>query len=257
MTRLGVTVGVVLAGWLWVGGLYAEEQPNRVYELRIYQAAPGKFEAMEGRIRDHGLELFKKHGMTSIGYWVPLENPNGLLYYILAFPSKEAKDQAWKAFFADPEWKEVAKKTEAGGKVVAKVQSILLQATDYSPPIKPEAKGGRIFEFRYYTASPGNLGNLNSRFRNHTLELFKKHGITNIAYWVPLKGQKGVEENMLYYFVAHKDLDTAKASWEAFRTDPDWVKARKASEEKAGGSLTAKDGVKSIYMKALDFSPLR
>ena len=101
-----------------------------------------------------------------------------------------------------------------------------------------------MFELRTYTASPGNLGNLNARFRNHTLKLFEKHGITSIGYWCPLKDQPGAD-NTLVYIVAHKSVDAAKASFGAFRQDPAWIAAKKASEDAAGGSLTAKDGVKS------------
>ena len=49
-----------------------------------------------------------------------------------------------------------------------------------------------IFEFRTYTAAPGKLEDLHNRFRNHTLGLFEKHGITSIGYWVPMEDRKSV-----------------------------------------------------------------
>ena len=116
--------------------------------------------------------------------------------------------------------------------------------------------GDRVFELRTYTASPGNLANLHARFRDHTVKLFAKHGMSNIAYWSPMKGQKG-ENDTLIYILAHKSADAAKASFGAFGKDPDWQAARKASEEKAGGSLTTKGGVKSVFLKATDYSPTR
>ena len=130
-----------------------------------------------------------------------------------------------------------------------------LETTDYSPPVKLDG-GERVYEMRTYTTTTGNLDALNSRFRDHTLKLFEKHGMTNLWYWVPAKGQKG-EGETLVYFLAHKSVDAAKASFDAFRKDETWLAARKASEEKAGGSLTVKDGVKSEFMKATDFSPVK
>src|SRR5262249_34335631 len=132
--------------------------------------------------------------------------------------------------------------------------SILLSATDYSPAIEPHGAGKHVFELRVYTASEGNLERLNARFREHTCKLFEKHGMTNVGYWVPLKDQKGAD-NTLIYLLAHRSVDAAKASFDAFRKDPDWIAARKASEEKAGGSLTVKDGVKSTFLNATDYSP--
>jgi hypothetical protein len=234
----------------------AAGQEERVFELRTYYAPEGRLDDLQARFRDHTLKLFEKHGLTSIGYWVPIDNPDHKLIYLLAFPSREAREAAWKSFFADPVWQDVKKQTEANGRIVAKVESVLLGATDYSPVVKPAATGERVFELRTYTASPGNLENLNARFRNHTIKLFEKHGITNIGYWCPLEGQPGAGETLIY-ILAHNSVDAAKASFDAFRQDPDWLAARKASEEKAGGPLTVTDGVKSVFLNASDYSPLR
>ena len=39
----------------------------------------------------------------------------------------------------------------------------------------------RVFEMRTYTATKGNLDGLNGRFRDHTLKLFEKYGMTNVG----------------------------------------------------------------------------
>jgi len=253
MTRAVLAATVVLG---MASVLVAEEQDTRVFEMRTYYAAPGRLNDLQARFRDHTLTLFEKHGLANIGYWTPIENPENKLVYVLAFPSAEARTAAWEAFFADPQWKEVRKQTEAEGRLVIKVESVQLHATDYSPEIKPTATGERVFELRIYTASPGNLKHLNARFREHTVELFKKHGITNVAYWNPVEGQPGAGEKLVY-MLAHESVEAAKASFEAFRQDPAWISARKASEEKAGGPLTVKGGVKSEFLKPTDYSPMR
>lgn len=236
--------------------LSAAETDTRVFEMRTYWAASGKLDALNTRFRDHTTKLFENHGMTNIGYWVPLENPDNKLIYFLAYPSRDAREKAWKAFFADPQWKRVQSESEVNGKLVDKVESRFLQATDYSPAIKPSKEGDRVFELRIYTTTPGNLSALNDRFRNHTMKLFAKHGMTNIAYWNLMRDQEGAD-NTLIYLLAHASKDAAEKSFAGFRTDPDWIAARTASEEKAGGSLTVKDGVKSLFMKATDYSPIR
>src|SRR5438874_50348 len=124
------------------------------------------------------------------------------------------------------------------------------------PALPAADKEARVFEMRVYYAAPDKLDALNARFRDHTCKLFEKHGMTNVGYWVPAKGEKGADETLIY-ILGHKSVDAAKASFDEFRKDPDWVAARKASEEKAGGSLTVKDGVKSVFMKATDYSPMK
>ncbi len=221
------------------------------FEMRTYHAAPGKLDDLNARFRDHTMKLFEKHGIENVGYWVPLDNTNNTLIYILAYPSKEARETSWKAFGADPDWKQVVKESEANGKLVSKVDSVFMTATDFSPAIKP-LTGEHTYELRTYTTVDGRLPNLLKRFRDHTMKLFEKHGMTNFGYWVPT-----TKTNTLIYILAHKSRDAAKNSFDAFRSDPDWDKVRKSSEEEAGGSLTVTNGVKSEFMKPTDYSPTK
>ncbi|HEV3238326.1 MAG TPA: NIPSNAP family protein [Gemmataceae bacterium] len=255
---------LVAASGITTPKVRAAEKDTRLFEMRIYYAAPGKLDALHARFRDHTLKLFEKHGMTNIGYWVPVDNSDNKLIYILAFPDRDAREKAFKSFGADPDWQKAYKDSEKDGKLVTKVENVFLAATDYSPVIKPAKDDQSVFELRTYTASKGNLDNLNARFRDHTLKLFEKHGMTNVAYWVLAKEQKGAQspwkeqaDATLIYLLAHKSPESAKKSFEAFQKDPDWISARKASEEKAGGSLTVKDGVKSQFLKATDYSPIK
>ncbi len=239
--------------------LLSAERDARVFEMRIYYAPAGKLDALHARFRDHTLKLFEKHGITNLGYWVPEgENPERKLVYVLAYPSRAAREASWKSFVADPDWKAAYAASEKAGKLVAKVESMYMTATDYSAAIKPgTGSKERVFEMRTYTASKGNLPALNSRFRDHTCKLFAKHGMVNLAYWNLMPDQKNAD-TQLVYILAHDSRDAAKASFDAFRVDPDWVAARKASETKAGGSLTAAtDGVKSEFLRATDYSPIR
>lgn len=236
---------------------FAAEPDNRFFELRVYYANPGKLDALHARFRDHTCKLFEKHGMTNVGYWVPLDNPENKLIYILAYPDKKAREASWKAFLADENWIKAKKESEKAGGLVAKVEQLYLTAADYSPKIAPSTGGERIFEYRYYVATPGNLDRLHNRFRQHTTKLFETHGMTNLAYFVTDKGQKETD-TVLFYLLAHKSVDAAKASFDAFRKDPKWIEAKTASEKEGGGSLTiAEGGVKSIYMKATDYSPIK
>jgi len=240
----------------------AAEPDSRLFEMRVYYAAEGKLDALNARFRDHTLKLFAKHGMTSLGYFVPTKNPENKLIYFLAYPSLEARDASWKAFQADPDWKPAQKASEANGRLLTKGESAFLTATDYSALAQAKTYGQGVFELRTYTTEAGRLPDLNARFRDHTLKLFEKHGMTNVCYWNLAADQKGaksalVASNTLIYLLTHKSEEAAKASFDAFRADPAWVAAKEASEKKAGGSLTIKDGVKSEFLVPTDYSPVK
>lgn len=106
---------------------------GKVYELRTYTCVDGKLEALNARFRDHTIQILNKHGIESIGYWVPQgERSKDTLIYIVAHPSREAADKNWKGFLADPEWKRVAGESEANGKIVLKIESVFLDPTEFS-----------------------------------------------------------------------------------------------------------------------------
>lgn len=111
-----------------------------VYELRVYHAAPGKLPELLARFRDHTIKLFEQHGMESVAYWTPTDEPerNNTLIYILRHPSREAAEANWKAFRDDPNWQSVRDKSEANGKLVEKVDSTFMTLTDFSSRLTPQ-----------------------------------------------------------------------------------------------------------------------
>jgi len=106
-----------------------------------------------------------------------------------------------------------------------------------------------VYELRVYHTYEGKLDDLLRRFREHTMQLFEKHGIKNVAYWTPtddpLKGKT------LFYIIAHPSREAATANWKAFGDDPEWKQVRDASE--ANGKLVEK--VDSTFLTLTDFSP--
>lgn len=231
---------------------FAQQTDNRYFELRIYYCHPGRLDALKERFANHTTRIFEKHGMTNIGYWLPVNNADNALYYVLAYPGKEARDSSWKAFGADPEWKQVSSQSEESGKIVAKVTSVFMNAASISQVIKASKQSpDRVFELRTYTCLPGKLPTLLTRFKDHTQKLFEKHGMTNIAYWTTM--EKDTTQPKLVYILAHRSEEEGKKSFEAFRIDPVWIAARDASEK--NGKIVEK--VESVLMKPLPFSTIR
>jgi hypothetical protein len=113
----------------------------------------------------------------------------------------------------------------------------------------PQAGASGVYELRIYHAAEGKLDDLLRRFRDHTMKLFEKHAMKNVAYWTPtddpLKGKT------LIYILAHASREAAAANWKAFGEDPEWQSVKEKSE--ANGKLV--DKVDSTYMAMTDFSP--
>ena len=115
-----------------------------------------------------------------------------------------------------------------------------------------QEKKTRVYELRTYTVLPGRLPALHKRFAEHTMKLFEKQGMRNEMYWGPTDDAR--KDNTLIYVLSHESQDAADRSWKAFVADPEWIKARDASE--ADGKILAK-APERVYMKLTDFSPSR
>lgn len=222
-----------------------------VYELRTYVCEEGRLDALHARFRDHTLALFEKHGITNLAYWTPTdaETSRTTLIYVIRHESREAAAASWQAFRDDPEWQRVRAASEEDGKILARApDAVYLAATDYSPEITT-ADPGKVYELRTYTAAEGKLAELHSRFRDHTDEIFRSHGMEAYAYWQPT--DEPARENQLVYLLAHESVEAARESWQAFARDPAWQEARAASE--ANGRLVER--VERTYLTVADFSP--
>ncbi|CAK9065141.1 4-hydroxy-tetrahydrodipicolinate reductase (HTPA reductase), partial [Durusdinium trenchii] len=109
---------------------------EKVFELRTYTSPEGKLSELHDRFRKYTDDLFQKHGMTSYGYWAPTDPPasGNVMIYLLEHSSRDAARDSWKAFLSDPEWKEVARKTQENGPLLSKrPDAVFLKLTDYSP----------------------------------------------------------------------------------------------------------------------------
>lgn len=194
-----------------------------LYELRRYTVVPGRLPALNDRFAKHTMGFFKKHGIGMLGFWTDEIGTSNQLTYILTFDSMADREAKWRAFQADPGWQQVRAETEASGTIVAQVHNTLMRLTPYSP--QPQIRSN-VQELRIYDAMPGKLPALHDRFAKHTMGLFAKHGMANIAYWVDEVGTS----NRLTYMLGYPDLGAREKSWAAFMADPAWQQAREESE---------------------------
>lgn len=236
-----------------------ERKASACYELIDWHSSPTALDQLHHYFREYALPLFAKYGIETLGCWVPAgENVERMITFILRSPSREAREAAWHSLQADAQWNDMFGPHGKASRVMAKkARPILMGLTDYSPAFNAEATdGSRIFEFRTYVAAPTRLADLNARFRDHTMRLFEKHGMKNLAYWNRLADQEG-SDTTLFYLLSHRDRVAAQTSFDSFMADPDWKAALAASQ--VNGSLVAPPplGVQSEFYEATDYSPVR
>jgi hypothetical protein len=111
-----------------------KETMSMIYELRVYEAMPGKLPALNARFENHTRHFFAKHGIQVIGFWTTLIGPSAQDFtYLLAYDSLADREQKWTAFSTDPEWLAIKRESEKEGALWANIRNQLLAPTKFSP----------------------------------------------------------------------------------------------------------------------------
>lgn len=198
-----------------------------LHELRMYYAMPGMFSALNDRFANHTVGFFKKHGIGMVGFWTDEIGTANKLTYMLKFDGMGDRETKWDAFQADTEWQRIREETDRNGPMLEVLENTFMRPTYYSPEPKITSN---VQELRTYEVVPGKLAALNERFANLADPLFRKHGMETIGYWTNVVGTS----NRLVYMLGFPSLADREKSWQAFRTDPDWRKGMRESDERHG-----------------------
>ena len=215
-----------------------------LFEHRVYTAVPGKLPALNDRFANHTIGFFKQYGVGMMGFWTDDIGVSNQLTYITTFNTMADRETKWAEFGSDTKRQQVFAETEVNGPLVAVVENTFMRLTPYSPSPQLSSK---VQELRVYDTLPGRLPALHDRFANHTMALFERHGIQNVAYWTEDVGTN----NRLVYMLGYESLGDREKSWASFGADPDWKKAREASE--ADGSIVRRS--RHRIMRLTDYSP--
>lgn len=257
-------------------------EDRSLYELQTYAVEDGRLGEVVEVMGDHAVPNWQRHGIELLGAWTPINSADARVVLLFKHADKATATSAWQAFQSDADWRTAIGQLAASGNPIQRVNRFFLTATDYSPSLgEAAATAPRAYELRTYITTPGNLPALHQRFQNHTLDLFSKHGMQNLPYWTIAEGEStrcgelvsslaavgsepadvdpasSARGNALVYLLSHASDDARVASFDAFRQDADWKTVLTASEQAAGGPLTAKNGVKSLTLQPTAFSPLQ
>jgi hypothetical protein len=107
---------------------------NRVYELRSYEGHSEKIFRNKVKMFNEGGEvaLFKRLGFNATFYAEVVAGsrmPN--LMYMTTFEDRTSRDEHWKTFGGDPEWKKLSSMPEYQNNV-SKIDIYLIRPTEYS-----------------------------------------------------------------------------------------------------------------------------
>ena len=216
-----------------------------LYELRIYQAMPGRLAALHDRFANYTLPFFKKHGMDAVGFWTDEIGISDQITYILSFEDMGDREAKWLSFQADPGWQKARAETEKDGPLVDRVRNTFMRLTPYSP--EPRINTG-LQELGVYEAMPGELPALHDWLRDHVTRLLKRHDIEVIALWTEEVGTT----NQVVFMLGHPSLEDMEKSWVAFHLDPDVQGAE--SEALKNGPIVRR--THSSILRATAYSPV-
>jgi|SRR3990172_2584412 len=104
-----------------------------IYEYRAYYVLPGRMPDLKKRFANVTMNLFKRHGITVIGFWETVIGESNELVYLCAFEDLAHRERAWQAFASDPEWREAVTASEANGPLILRIVNKIWRPTHFSP----------------------------------------------------------------------------------------------------------------------------
>lgn len=235
------------------GKTYAQEAQgfnSKYFEIRKYYAHEGKLDELIARFENHTTAIFERMGMENIAYFLPTVNEDNSLTYILGYPDKPSRDRMWEKFVNDPTWQEAYRKSTENGALVKTIDETFMVLAPGLNEL-PKALPSSVIQMRTYTCFDDKLFDLQRRFKDHTQALFEKQDFRNYLYWVT--EEEAGEQAKLVYLLGHRDQGTFDFAFQNFIKDPEWIKAKDASE--VNGKLVEK--VDAVMFKTLPFSPLK
>lgn len=242
---------LLLALALLASGPARAAAPGHSYfELRIYDVAAGKMDAVLERFRDTVEPVRRKHGITTVGAWTAPSSTNaGKFIYLLSAASRDELKAREQAFGSDPDFKKgYAASQEKHGKTVDRIESLPLEP---GPVLNLDsASAPRVFDLRIYVCAPGKEQAFADRWRNHGAPIYRRHGLPSIGWWTPVEEKDRAKFVCLLAGPGLKEIERSIAS---FHADPEWLAVEKQTE--AGGKL--RTSVESFKMTPVDFSRLK
>lgn len=211
---------------------------------------------MLGWFEKRAFPLFERHKLGPVGLFTEEVGPAiPAVFGIFTYPTLAEMEATWAKLSADPDWAAADAEIESGEPAFYRVDSVVLRATPFSPPLKPSAAGDpnhKIYELRIYESPTSQqLGYLHDRFAGGEIEIFHKSGIHPVLYADTVIGP-----NMpnLAYLIPFESEGRRENTWRAFGSDLDWQKPRDESVRK-GGEIVR--NITNMFLIPTSFSILR
>lgn len=224
------------------------------HELRLYTVTSNKMDGVLERFRGTVEPLRRKHGITTVGYWMgPGTTSGGTFAYLLAASSKEELQRQEQAFGADPDFtKGYGASNAKHGKTVDNIVSLPLTVDATAKFDFTASQTPRVFDLRVYSVAPGKLGAFRNRWRDHAVSIYERHGLHTIGWWVSNK-QDAAGHDQFVCLLAGGSVEAIQKSIAAFHNDANWLQVEKETEAK--GKL--RTGVTAYKLTPADFSALK
>jgi putative heme-binding domain-containing protein len=240
----------------WLRSVFGVVEPKPApgyYELRIYSVTSNKLDGVLERFRDTVEPVRRRHGITTIGYWIAATTDGDKFIYLMGAANAGRLKEQEQAFGGDVDFQKGYTASNARhGRTVDKIETLPLNVDTAVRFDFFASRTPRAFELRIYSVLPGKLDAFRNRWRDHAVPIYERHGLHSLGWWVTDK--KGIDGNDQFaVLLAGESEDSIRQSIAAFHRDAEWQLIEKETER--DGKL--RSSVDAYKMRATDFSSLK
>src|SRR5690554_4647463 len=233
------TLMLILA-FLAIPFAYSQTSNRDIYELKIYHIeSPEQEKRLDIYLEKAYLPALHKAGIAKVGVFKPLltdEKEAGTKVYVFVpytsvqqfidLPADLAKDS--KYLEAGKDYIDAAHNDPPYRRVETTLMRAFTGMPNFQEPKLTGPKKDRVYELRSYeSATEKQYLNKVKMFNDGEIEIFDRLGFNAVFYGEVIAGA-----NMpnLVYLTTFEDLESEKAHWKAFGTDPQWEKMKVMDE---------------------------
>jgi len=240
---------IAVAAVAGVASAQSTPPETRLFELRTYHAPDGRLDDLHARFREHATRVFEKYGITNLGYWTPSDAGDARVVFLLAYPNAQARSASWARLVTDPEWRTARRESEVRGRLVERIEELMLVPTADCPVVAPTRSGlPRSFELRTYVTQAGD--------KDYHKALCEKFHDSLVGCWTAATGQPTGETTHVYLLARERPMMERRAP-EVVQSDRFRISTTGGGPVPSVRPRPASDGGKGLVLQPTDYSPLR
>ena len=190
-----------------------------IYDMRIYDIAPGRVQDYMKNVREVAIPIREDHGVKLGGWYYSEVGPINQVVHIWAYEDMKHLVEGAEAVRNDPRWKNEYMVRNRG--LVQAQRDQLVYQPDFAPAFyeTTDSPEPRIYDMRVYDIKPGRVPEYMSAVQEVGLPVREELGVKLAGWFYSEIGPL----NQVVHIWAYRDFEDMQKKMRTVSTHPRWI----------------------------------